>query len=632
VTLQNISFMEKPSKQILLGNEAIALGAIAAGARLVAGYPGTPSTEVLQTVAARNTDGAIHVEWSTNEKAALEVAAGAAWSGARAMAVMKQVGLNVAADPLMSLVYLGVRGGLVIVVADDPGPISSQTEQDTRFFAAFANAPALDPSCPEEAYAMALQAFDLSERYGLPVILRPTTKVCHASAAVDLSAERRPFAPGRFERSARWVIFPPLSYRRHGEIKAQQAQIGEEFSVSEFNRLEGDGPLGIAAGGVTYAILRDALMARSGAADWPAALAASALSVLKVGAVFPPPKALYRRFLSRARRVLVLEELAPVIEEQLLALKGAENLTAVVAGKLSGFVAPNGELLLEQVARYAETFLSPPPVTAAATAPEPPVAVTAPEPEPAPVWPRRSPVLCAGCPHRASFYAVKKATRGQRAVFCGDIGCYTLGNAAPLDMTDTCLCMGAGLTVAQGVKTADPQALVFAFIGDGTFFASGMTGLLNAAHNRADINIMILDNSTTAMTGHQSHPGLGRTVMGEETVKIDAAAVARALGAGFVERADPFDLPAAMDAARRAASHPGLSVVIFTAPCSGLFRPTQLCRAEKCSGCMLCVREIGCPALRIAAGVVEVNAALCHGCGLCARVCPSGRLRLEARA
>ncbi|MDR1961150.1 MAG: indolepyruvate ferredoxin oxidoreductase subunit alpha, partial [Gracilibacteraceae bacterium] len=374
------------SKEIILGNGAIALGAIAAGVRLVAGYPGTPSTEVLQTVEEFNADGAIHVEWSANEKAALEVAAGAAWSGARAMAAMKQVGLNVAADPLMSLVYVGVKGGLVLVVADDPGPISSQTEQDTRLFGAFANVPVLDPSDPEEAYEMAIRAFDLSERYGLPVILRPTTKVCHASGVVDLSAERRPFAPARLEKSPRWVIFPPLSYRRHGEFEKQQPEIAAEFDASPFNRLEGAGKLGLAAGGVTYAILRDVLMARAGTSDWAEAMEFSGVSVLKVGAVFPPPEGLYRRFLAQTERVLVLEELDPVIEEQLLRLKGAEGIATPVSGKTDGFVAPNGEILFEQAERYTAAFLPGPALPDAG------------ERDPLPEWPQRAPVLCAGCP------------------------------------------------------------------------------------------------------------------------------------------------------------------------------------------------------------------------------------------
>jgi indolepyruvate ferredoxin oxidoreductase alpha subunit len=592
------------AREILLGNAAIARGAINAGVRLVAGYPGTPSTEILQTVAAYNQDKSIHVEWSTNEKAALEVAAGAAYSGVRALVTMKQVGLNVASDALMSLVYVGVKGGLVLVVADDPGPISSQTEQDTRFFGAFANAPVLDPSSPEEAYAMVGYAFELSEFCGLPVILRPTTKVCHATAVVEVAEERQPMGNADFVKDERWVIFPPLSYRRHGEIEVWQKRIAQEFESSPFNELRGAGKLGIAAGGVTWAMLQDAY------ATLPPEVQNS-LSLLKVGAVYPPPHELYRRFLTQVERLLVLEELDPVIEEGLIAVMGREALTKPLTGKTTGAIPPNGELRLEAVSELIGSFL------------QAEVSQTAAE---VMSLPARAPVLCAGCPHRASFYVVKRAMRGQKAVYCGDIGCYTLGNAAPLQMTDTCLCMGAGITLAQGIAAVDESVRAFAFIGDSTFFASGMTGLVNAVYNRADLTIVILDNGTTAMTGNQPHPGTGRNMMGEQAPRPLPAEVARALGAGFVAEADPYEVEKASEIVKKAVAYHGVSVIVFQAPCTSLLKNTEPFAVANCTGCGLCLRELGCPGMVLSEGLVAIESSLCNGCGLCACVCPSQRI------
>ena len=590
-------------KEILLGNGAIALGAIAAGVKLVSGYPGTPSTEVLQTVAQHNTDGKIYVEWSTNEKAALEVAAGAAYSGARAMVTMKQVGLNVASDPLMSLAYIGVKGGMVILVADDPGPISSQTEQDTRHFGEYANIPVLDPSSPEEAYDMTKYAFALSERIGMPVILRPTTKVCHASGTVELDENRYEYELDGFVKNPKWVIFPPLSYRRHIEIEKQQKEISAEFDAVSYNRIEGNSKLGIAAGGVTYAIVKDVLKALN---------AEEKVSLLKVGAVFPAPDMLYKKFLESAEKVLVLEELDPVIETQLFHCMAKNNITVSVSGKLDGVINPAGELKFDNIKAYLKVFLEIDCQDNEITAPI--------------ELPIRPPVLCAGCPHRASFYAVKKAMKGKKAVFCGDIGCYTLGNAKPLDMVDTCLCMGAGVTIAQGIKRMDNETTAFAFIGDSTFFASGMTGLANAVYNKSNVNIIILDNSTTAMTGHQPHPGIGKTMMKTESPKIDIAAVAKALNVEFVEKVNPYDLNKAVETIKAAAEYDGVSVVIFAAPCIAVAKPQGLYKVDGCIGCMHCIKEIGCPAMFIEDGKVKINDTLCFGCGLCENICPTKKI------
>jgi indolepyruvate ferredoxin oxidoreductase alpha subunit len=586
-------------KQIIMGNAAIALGAFSAAVDLVAGYPGTPSTEILETIAAKN-DGSVYVEWSTNEKAAVEVAAGAAYSGAKTLVTMKQVGLNVASDPVMCLSYIGTgSGAMVIAVADDPGPISSQTEQDTRAFAKYANIPLLDPSSPEEAYEMTRFAFSLSEKIGKPVIIRPTTRVCHATVMSDIelpTTREKKIGGFSFEKDPKFVIFPPLANRRHSEFPEIFGKLAAEFTKSPFNRLQKSGsPFGIAAGGVTFAILSDVL----------SDLDVSDVNLLKIGTVFPSPAGLYKEFANNCEKILVLEELSPVIEEELI----KNSIGRDILGKLSGDVPVAGELTYEKIRDSVKAFLG---IHSE---------IATPQNNTPPETPMRAPVLCAGCPHRASFYAVKLAMKGEIAVYCGDIGCYTLGNAKPLEMTDTCLCMGAGVTIAQGIKRADDNVKSFAFIGDSTFFASGLTGLANAVYNQADINIIILDNGTTAMTGGQPHPGTSQTLMNTTSKQIDLEAVAKALGADFVSTANPFNLKAAVEVIEQAAACKGVSVVIFKSPCINITRKTKNYKIENCIGCGKCIREIGCPAIIKNGKLAEINSALCYGCGLCAELC-----------
>ena len=592
--------------EFLMGNEAIALGALAAGVNVVCGYPGTPSSEVLETVAKRRTD-ATYVEWSVNEKAAMELAAGAAYSGARALVTMKQVGLNVASDPLMSLEYVGVKGGMVVLVADDPGPISSQTEQDTRTFASFSKVPCFDPSTPEEAYEMIQDAFDFSEQYGTPVFLRPTTRVDHGYASMEVKDEAEYYVnepEGFVKDSSRWVIFPRLSFANHAKIEARNEALRSTLSASRWNEVQnGKEPAkkGIAAGGISFAYAKEELAARG---SWP---------LLKVGTPFPFPEDLAVDFLNGLDEVLVLEELDPVIEKELTYLCGKHGLSTKIYGKLSHHVAASGENTRTSVGAALDAFLG----TSAGASD------TASLPEP-PALPVRPPVLCAGCPHRASFYAVKQAMKGQKAFFAGDIGCYTLGNAQPLDMCDTCLCMGAGVNIAQGIRQVDPDTTVFAFVGDSTFFASAITGVVNAVYNQADMTLVLLDNSTTAMTGHQPHPGTGRTMMGEVVEKIDPVKVLEGLGVTEVVCLDPMDLATAVPEVQRVSALPGVKAVIFRYPCIALFKPTQYCviDQEACIRCHRCIREIGCPALSVADGRVDIDPGLCTACGLCSQVCP----------
>ena len=598
--------------EFLMGNAAIARGAIAAGVNLVAGYPGTPSTEALETVAKYRTQDT-YVEWSVNEKSAMEVAAGAAYSGARALVTMKQVGLNVASDPLMSLEYVGVKGGMVILVADDPGPISSQTEQDTRHYSYFSKLPCFDPSSVQEAYEMIQEAFEFSEKYGTPVFFRPTTRICHAYASIEVKDEDEYVhhqADGFKKDTSRWVIFPRLSYANHKKIEARNAELSGVFSEYSRNAViaekgiyaKEDQPVkkGIAAGGISLALTLDKL---SEAADAP--------RILKVATPHPFPEQLAVRFLEGLDEVLVIEELDPVIEKELVYIAGKYHLNVTVKGKLTGDTETAGENSPDLVAGYLDRFLGRTPAGKA----------DLPAPPPIPV---RPPVLCAGCPHRASFYAVKTAMKGKKTIFCGDIGCYTLGNAMPLDMVDTCLCMGAGINIAQGVFRTEPDTSAFAFVGDSTFFASAITGIVNAVYNQAEMTVIILDNSTTAMTGHQPHPGTGRTMMGEVVSKVSIEAILKGIGLEFVETVNPLELDKAVDAVKRASEQKGVKAVIFKSPCIAIVKPDKALTIDqdKCIGCKRCIKEIGCPGIVINDGKVCIDPGLCTGCGLCAQLCP----------
>ena len=610
--------------EFLMGNEAIALGALAAGVNVVAGYPGTPSTEVLETVAKRKTDD-VYVEWSINEKAAMEVAAGAAYAGARAMVTMKQVGLNVASDPLMSLEYIGVKGGMVVMVADDPGPISSQTEQDTRTFAQFSKLPIFDPSSVAEAYQMVQEAFELSERLGTPVFFRATTRVDHGYESIEVVDEQdwqRHRPEGFVKDSSRWVIFPRLSVVNHAKIEARNARLSDELSDYHRNFIVpevGVQPrIGIATHGINYAYVRENIDEQSH------------VRILRVATPFPFPERLAKEFLEGLDEVLCVEELDPVIERQLVYVCGKYGLDVRIRGKLTGDVAPSGENTVESVGEAIAAFLA----QAEGSTDDQAQIESKTEAVP-PTLPVRPPVLCAGCPHRASFYAVKCAMKGRKTIYCGDIGCYTLGNAAPLDMVDTCLCMGAGINIAQGVFHVEPDTACFAFVGDSTFFASGITGTVNAFYNQANMTLVVLDNSTTAMTGHQPHPGTGRTMMGEVVEKVSIEAILRAIGLSVVETVDPLDHKLAVETVRRVADEPGVKAIIFKSPCVVLAKPQAKSQVDptKCVGCQRCVRQLGCPGLVPRDGKVVIDDSLCTGCTLCEQVCPfdaiSGGQRIE---
>ena len=632
------------TKKLLMGNEAFAHAALEAGVRVAAGYPGTPSSELIETVAKLHASGAargVHVEWSTNEKSALELLAGASYAGARCLFTCKQVGLNVASDPLMSLNYVGVKGGLVLFVADDPGPISSQTEQDTRRFAAFAKMPVLDPSTPDEGFAMMHAAFDLSERYRTPVIVRPTTRINHASTFFDVAdaTDARPVPPEGFERDPKWIIFPRRAYEAHGEINERLRAIAQGFhaepALAAFNpitqtnasRETGAPRLGIVAGGVSAAYAREALrMLEERGVELPA------YRFWQVGTPYPFPEETAARFAEGLDQVLVLEELDHVLEDELLRFAGRTHAALEVRGRLTGDARDRGENDVDDIAARIASFLGVPgavPDASAAAACD----------EPLPV---RPPVLCAGCPHRGSFYAVKRALGKAPAVLCGDIGCYTLGNAKPLDAVDTCLCMGAGITMAQGFAVAEPGKKHVAFVGDSTFFASGLPGIVNAVYNGHDVTVCVLDNATTAMTGSQPHPGTGVTLMGPRRAPVSIERVLQAVGFECIVHADPLDLDASVAAATEALAFEGPSAILFESPCVQLVRPgaPAAVDADACTGCKKCITEIGCPGIGFDGdargpksgerGQAFVDASLCNGCGLCVQVCPFDALRVPS--
>lgn len=650
------------SMQLVMGNEAIALGAIQAGVNVAAGYPGTPSTEIIETIAKNNGDRARYVEWSVNEKAGMEVAAGASYAGARSIVTMKQVGLNVASDPLMSLAYVGVKGGLVVVAADDPGPISSQTEQDTRHFAQFAKLPVFDPSSPEEAYEMVQAAFNLSEKYGTPVILRPTTRVCHGCTSMDIPAAPVPHKiEGFIKDTKRWVIFPRASYLNHIKIEKRNAgELNDEFSASEFNKIialdsakssqkaDGCRKIGIITGGISFEYTMESLADRKN--DFA--------SVLKIGTPNPFPEKKALEFLNSVDEVIAVEELDPVLEDALIFLCGKYHLNKIIHGKHDGTVQNAGENSVESIQKVLMSFTAGAAAEKESSASKNTADMTASMPDKMPgrmpgrmpPLPVRPPVLCAGCPHRGSFYAVKQAVKkyyaGNKAVFSGDIGCYTLGNAAPLDMCDTCLCMGADITIAQGLHRAESDSINFSFIGDSTFFASGMTGIVNAVYNQTPIVICVLDNSTTAMTGQQPHPGTGITMMGDVVAKVSIQKILEASGVASVETVNPFNLEEAESAVKKAVElslkESAVTAVIFKSPCisvaAKLIKNGEIPAAgapgskkyavseTKCKSCRKCINELGCPAVVVKNNKAFIEQSLCFGCSLCEQVCPFGAI------
>ena len=571
-------------KTILSGNAAVARGAYEAGASVAAAYPGTPSTEILEEIAASY--GEIYAEWSVNEKVAFEVGFGGALGGKRALVAMKHVGVNVAADALMTAAYTGVNAGLVLVSADDPGMHSSQNEQDNRLLARMAKIPMLEPSDSQEAKDFTILAFQLSEQFDTPVMLRMTTRVCHGRSVVELG-ERQEAPASSYEKNPRkYVMIPAHARERHRLIESERLPELSRFSESfAGNRIEpGDGDLGIVASGVAYQYAREA---------FPRA------SFLRLGLTNPLPLDLVREFAGQVDRLCVVEELEPFMEEQLRTM-GLE-----VSGK--DLLPRIGELSPEIVRCCLD-----------GTAPRPP------EGDYLASLPRRPPVLCPGCPHRGLFYALKRA----RVTVTGDIGCYTLSVLPPLEMMDTTICMGASIGVGQGLVRAlegTEARPVVAVLGDSTFVHSGIPSLVNAVYNQTDLTVVIADNRTTAMTGQQDHPGTGRTLQGADAPQLDFEAVARSVGVEHVATVDPLDVETTRKAVRAAVGQAGPSVVVARRPCVFVDRhqfvgPVSV-DSEACNNCKVCI-QIGCPAISLGDEAATVDAHLCLGCELCADICP----------
>jgi indolepyruvate ferredoxin oxidoreductase alpha subunit len=583
-------------RRVLLGNQAIARGAYEAGVMVAAGYPGTPSTEILETLA--QWDG-IYVEWSPNEKVALDVAVGASLGGARALAAMKHVGLNVAADTFLSAAYTGVGAGLVVVSADDPGMHSSQNEQDNRVYARFAGVPLLEPSDSAEAKAFTASAFELSEAYDTPVLVRTTTRVSHAGGIVEI-AERRTAAGRAFRRDpAKYVMLPAHARARHPILLDRLKVLADAADVSPLNVTElRDRRVGVITGGIASQYVREVL---------PDA------SVLRLGFSFPLPARRIQDFAAAVDRLFVVEELEPVVEDALR----AAGLR--VEGKV--YFPRTGELTPDLV---REGFVRAGVLPAAPPRPAPPAF---PSPRP--------PVLCPGCPHSVPFMALRQLG----AIVAGDIGCYTLAALPPLAAIDTTLAMGSSIGMAIGLARAGaPAGPVVAALGDSTFLHSGIPALLDAVYNRTPITVLILDNGTTAMTGGQPHPATGRTIRGEAAPRADLAALCRALGVDWVQVIDPYDLGATHRVLEAAVAHPGVSVVITNRPC--VEAPVKIRRtpfavmAGACTACQACM-TIGCPALVWTAErddgrfKVTIDSGLCSGCAICPQLCPTGAIVLR---
>ena len=573
-------------KKILLGNEAIARGAYEAGVKVSAAYPGTPSTEVSEALAKYEE---VYAEWSPNEKVATEVALGASIAGVRSMCAMKHVGLNVAADPLYTAAYTGVKGGMVLVVADDPGMYSSQNEQDTRMVARAAMVPVVEPSDSSEAKEFMKYAYELSETYDTPVILRSTTRLSHSQGLVELG-ERKVSEDIPYERNiGKFVMMPGNAIKRHLAVEARMKKMAEDANTMAINRAEyRDLSVGFITCGIAYQYIREAM---------PEA------SILKLGLVNPLPRKLIEEFAAKVDRLYIFEELEPVIEEQVKAW-GIAKAVGKEIFTIQGEYSAN--LLRERVLGQELSFKT--------------------EEVPA-----RPPILCPGCPHR-SVFAVLNRLKIRAA---GDIGCYTLGAVAPLSVIDTTICMGASISTLHGMEKAKGTDYVkdwVAVIGDSTFMHTGINSLMNMVYNQSKATVIILDNSTTGMTGHQDHAATGKTLKGEIVPAINIAGLCRSLGIERVCEVNAFDQKELEKVIREEVKADALSVIITQAPCAllkGLKFPNK-CRpdTEKCKKCGACLRP-GCPALtRREDGTIAIDETMCNGCGLCMQLCKFDAIKL----
>jgi len=567
-------------KKLMLGNEAVARGAFEAGVTVATAYPGTPSTEITENIAKYED---VYSEWSPNEKVALEVAIGASVAGARAICSMKHVGLNVAADPLFTVSYTGVNGGLVIMVADDPGMHSLQNEQDSRLYAKSSKVPMLEPSDSQECKDFVKEAFEISEKFDCPVIVRLTTRIAHSQSVVELG-ERVEYKLKEYKKDFnKYVMMPGMARKRHVEVEKRMAALKEYADATGLNRIEwGSKDVGVVTSGIAYQYAKEAF---------------GGVSYLKLGMVYPLPEKLISEFAKQVKTLYVIEELEPFIEEQIrsmgIEVKGKELLPAI--GEYS--VRLIKEKILGEKPRNFTPLEDNIPV--------------------------RPPGMCPGCPHRGVYYVLKKL----KLTVTGDIGCYTLGALPPTESMDTCVCMGASVGMALGMEKArgkDFAKKTVAVIGDSTFVHSGITGLIDVVYNKGNSTVIILDNSITGMTGHQHNPTTGYTIKGEPTKQVDLVKLANAIGIDRVRVADPFDIKEFEKIVKEEVQAEEPSLIISQRPCALLkhvkFEGLLRINKERCKRCKLCL-TVGCPAIVDKGDFIEVNEALCVGCRLCTKVC-----------
>ncbi len=576
-------------KQLMSGNEGIARGAYEAGVTVAAAYPGTPSTEIVTNLA--NYPG-VYAEWSPNEKVALEVAMGGSFGGARSLAAMKHVGLNVAADPLFTFAYTGVTGGCVIISADDPGMHSSQNEQDNRGYGKFAKVPVIEPSDSQEAKDYTRLAFEISERFDTPVMVRVTTRLCHSQSLVELGEVNSVPLKEYKKNSSKYVMLPVNARPRHVEVEKRMLELKDFSEATELNRIEyGDKTMGVITSGIVYQYLKEVL---------------PEVSVLKLGLTNPLPEQLIRAFASQVDRLVVLEELEPVIETQIKAWG----------------ISVEGKDIFSLIGEY-----SPELIEAKLSNPvgREPIALQR-------DIPPRPPLLCPGCPHRGVFNTL----RTMRVAVIGDIGCYTLGALPPLDAMDTMIDMGAAIGNAHGMQKARGEEFArrsVSVIGDSTFVHSGITGLIDVVYNQGQTTVIILDNSTTAMTGHQEHPATGRNIKGEVTSQLDLEALCRAIGIKNIQVVDPLQIDLLKQTIKTELERPEPSVIIARRPCALLVKEPAPVKyfvdKEICNGCRLCIR-LGCTGINWKEDerVAEFNNNTCIACGLCPQICKFDAIKI----
>ncbi len=616
----------------LLGNEAIARGALEAGIDLFSCYPGTPSSEIGDTLSyACKKLGNFVMEYSANEKVAVEVAAAAAFAGMKSMAAMKHVGVNVASDAIFSIAYTGVEGAMVIVTADDPSMHSSQNEQDNRWYGLAAKLPVIEPSSVQEAKEFTKFCFNLSSKYRIPVFLRTYTRLSHSSGVVSLSPlperEFRKVSWKDYRNPKKHVVLPAHARRLKLELLDKIGRIRDAFATWDGNWIEdGEGKLGVITCGISYAYAKEVMRRLN-----------LELPLLKISSPNPLPEKLVAEFLSGVERVIVVEEVDPFVEMQVKAIVNSERLGVEVLGKMSGHLPESYEYSVSVVEKGIAR------AAGVKTSVDYDRVMERGE-ELAKLAPPRPPVFCPGCPHSATFYAIRRAVEELKdegrigdVAFTGDIGCYTLGINRPFSAVDTCICMGASVGIACGLDYAlKDEERVIATIGDSTFFHAGIPPLINALHTGRKITVVILDNSTTGMTGHQPHPGTEEAGCGEGR-QIDIEGVVRGIGVEFVEVVNSYSVEKLKEAVKEALTFEGVSVVISKQTCAILrrrearrkgkkLRPYQV--TEACNLCMKCIEEFSCPAIYLDGGRPRIDPALCVSCGVCSRVCPEGAIRI----